>query len=1436
MSSLVFHAEQAAAAEARVNGCGSDDTRSYLEAELSQPVRDSIRALLRHHPRDPIRFLAHSLQEGHSRHQKTLFTTEATTATAAVDVFHSVTAHTSSPAHSAQHPSRSTTTTPPVSLVLHDGNTCEVRPVSADFARSDALHSSCLPAPSSFPSVLYREAASLHEVGLCLRQLRQLAPNAAVLLFVEAPAPTSTVFFYQGVAYACSLRYPTTAIRAQGDVTDEVQAALSTYGGAVQDFEAALRTTAADADPAVRVELLPSVQTNYLAAFDQITRALSDANAEGSLQHGSTTPPASSSSPPPSPSLSPLPSVLLVSYRANTARHTHARLLAAYGPYYEAAQRLALQALRQDQLERKKKFTFTFAMQYWTEVQRRREAANASTGNATAATASADLDLEVNETGSERANATKAAGECGGEKTHADAVPSSTAAKFLAKAKRVATRAAKRGLPTYDANQQAEDDVFLVVVRRLEHAAATLIQCVFRGHRARVRCQRERQLRQQETSSSADGYVALDEQQKKKAAQQRALSFGLDVVPPLLQASLERLSEEGASFRHIWTDLPTSPPPDSRRCWIYRPVQRTTKASNGDGAVPGHGKDEAKSSITRVREDWVQEELLIPPLRATEPRAHINLAQRFADYLAVAQCTVLPSTMQLFADSPGMSVLQRRAYDSVKSLCLTLFFVAYSELRQRGCASVPATFSQYMRELHSPVLTWFNVPHGSSLLLQSTREWSMAKERAAERAAAEVVRLQLSTHEAFLVAQSESKASTAAPGGGESGDGGEASEKAFTRLSSHVFLSLQPLLPASQWSRHVAELAGGFATSRGGTTTAPQHSADERSGIVHWWSGAAVPLCCVKNTPVAAVARWDAQLLDAAPAYDWFVPRVRSVAADAFTGGIADASKSCASRGAVAQCEAASSATTVIREWLRGDFAMAADEALAKYTRELLSEYSYLECNHVSRYRCGVQRSSSAATFIDVPHDAALVKYVAVSAANEAMKPVEAPLENSTRDGEDTLSTVTDSAVAPSCPIESHDRRERVMEAVVIKAAATRHNNPRQSPISASPRASVSGFGWSHSTSAQPSVSEAASVSSKDSQDEPAVMDKSTTLRHEDNESAVQSHHNTKEEKTSWSVQTVDEVASEVATTVTAATLRHTRRALRFVPGLEGARQLDDFVDLVVAAVATGNVGAPTCLVFALDITNEAFFALAAALVDHRLHGNRSVHSTSESASLSAGSDDTNVESDEHLRFLGGYHAILNDTLSDTSTADSTPKATPEKRPNTSVQLAVAHVSCLLNATTNTTADSAAAPSLHLLKRLKHALQRAEGAAVATSASSAADVQYYTTQATQLAEQYAWLVLLEWYLWSPHFPFTTANEFSPARRRSSARSPKSHGFAEVMQTATAALQWMEEMDPWAAAGIAAERCPDPFHRRYSNGLRRWDDRHYLCFGVYTDSG
>ena len=349
-------------------------------------------------------------------------------------------------------------------------------------------------------------------------------------------------------------------------------------------------------------------------------------------------------------------------------------------------------------------------------------------------------------------------------------------------------------------------------------------------------------------------------------------------------------------------------------------------------------------------------------------------------------------------------------------------------------------------------------------------------------------------------------------------------------------------------------------------------------------------------------------------------------------------------------------------------------------------------------------------------------------------------------------------------------------------------------------------------------------------------MDKSTTLRHEDSESAVQSHHTTKEEKTSWSVQTVDEVASEVATTVTAATLRHTRRALRFVPGLEGARQLDDFVDLVVAAVATGSVGAPTCLVFALDITNEAFFALAAALVDHRLHGSRSVHSTSASASLSAGSDNTNVESDEHLRFLGGYHAILNDTLSDTSTAGSTPEVTPEKRPNMSVQLAVTHVSCLLNATTNTTADSAAAPSLHLLKRLKHALQRAEGAAVATSASSAADVQYYTTQATQLAEQYAWLVLLEWYLWSPHFPFTTASEFSPARRRSSARSAKSHGFAEVMQTATAALQWMEEMDPWAAAGITAERCPDPFHRRYSNGLRRWDDRHYLCFGFYTDSG
>jgi hypothetical protein len=1406
---------------------GNPDAALYLEAALGKPVRSSIQAVLHQHPQDPIFFLAESLRAQHKHDHRPCGADAQVSLSAsahtAVDAFHSAIDQRITTVETAT----TQTAIPPLRLSLSDGNVCQVRALTTDFARAKARHGGCTqPPPSSFPLVLYREAASLFEVGSCLRQLHERAPHAPLLLFVEPPHPTSNTFFYEGMPYACtgdsasSQRPSSASAMSNPDVAAKVRASLASYGGAVQDFSDALRAAAADAVPTTRLEFFPSAQTDYLAPFDQMERALDDAEADSSKRAPAVCGQAGTQD---SRTPSSLPSVLLVSYRVETARHTHARVLAAYGPRFEAAQRRELLALRKEQLKRRRKFSFAFAMEYWGEVQRRRET---SSSNAAAAAKVAAVAATSDASDKEKSPAT------GDDTGAAAAVVAVKDTKELEKEKRVAARAAKRSLPAYDADQQAEDDVFLVVIRRLEHAAATRIQSVYRGHRARL-------LRHEKRAA-----LPADEQQPappcpvESVARCGTKACVADASPsllfPLARASLDSLCEEGKAFHHVWTDLPVSPPPDSRRCWIYRPVRRTAKAVPLQETCENTGptkpidlatQNEARvtPAPTRSREDWVQEELLIPPLRATQPRARINLTQRLVDYLALAQCTLLRETAQLFADTPGMSVLQRRSYDNVKSLCLTLFFIAYAELRQRDRRAVPETFSQYMREWHDDVLGWFKAPHEASLLLHTTMDSVTHGASAMGRPpAVELVEAQLRAHETFLVAH----------------DAASTADSALTRLSPHIFVAPQPLLPSSQWCKAVAHLATELQSTRGESATGATADVGAAShdgadvpvrDAVHWWSIAAVPMCSVEGVPVAAVRRWDTQQLAGAPAYDCFVPRLRTVAVDVVVGGVVSAAQASSSAAAVDDSAAAEVNWTnakqrVVSEWLQGDLTTASDQALVQHTRDCLACEGYLECYGVSPQCRGA--SPLPASFVDIPHHAVLEKSIAVKATAHVTPQDHALTEESVEvESETACSTLADSVVSRRRSMERKGGWQRVMEAVAMEVAASRRGSPRNSSVSLSPCERVGGFSQNRRASPQSSTNDTTPVTPPDLHEEPNMLrDKTATLKLEDVEALISTtaaatlHNHGKQKNQTWAVHCVDEVADVVAAHTPMITLHHTRRALRFVPGLCGAKQLDVFVEQVVNAL--GNTADGTaCLVLALDAASQAFFALAAVLVDHRLRSTRSSFATAASKAQHAGTT-IDVATDEHLTFLCGYHTLLDTALADTSAVGEPLTGTPKKQcnRNESVQAAITHVAHVLSAA------SAVAPPLHLLSRLKDALQHAE----ASSTTAASEMQYYTTLAVQLAEQYAWLVLLEWYLWSPHFKLSLPNSTLSGKRRLSKPAAEYCGFAEVVRSTPAAMQWIEQMDPWV---IAKERCPDHHHRCFSNGLRRWDDKHYVCFGV-----
>ncbi|KAH9601346.1 hypothetical protein LSM04_000273 [Trypanosoma melophagium] len=91
------------------------------------------------------------------------------------------------------------------------------------------------------------------------------------------------------------------------------------------------------------------------------------------------------------------------------------------------------------------------------------------------------------------------------------------------------------------------------------------------------------------------------------------------------------------------------------------------------------------------------------------------------------------------------------------------------------------------------------------------------------------------------------------------------------------------------------------------------------------------------------------------------------------------------------------------------------------------------------------------------------------------------------------------------------------------------------------------------------------------------------------------------------------------------------------------------------------------------------------------------------------------------------------------------------------------------------------------------------------------------TTIVQRIELYCWLILFQVFLSSQ----ATTSVFE---KKSELNLSSFAAFVDD----SAVRAWMDSIDPWQNNPT---RSPDPFHLRYTNGLRRWDDRNYIFHGV-----
>lgn len=1233
-----------------------------------------------------------------------------------------------------------------------------------------------------------------------------------LLVIVEPPSAPEEVVFLKGIPYVHrltqSLEQQARRHRAHRYGTDQEGPALQALQVLqralgeedVAGFEASLEEVFGEqgaalpshpSRPHTALVMLPSVQKNYMAAFDAI---------DAGFRQLARAPPGSLAA------ARPVPTVLHVSFNEEQAPLTVARIVAAFVPYYETAQLSRLAEMREESIAKARHYSLDFCKSYWREVHRRREAEDQLTAASVAARKRAGSGG-----GGGRAR-TRSPTPIGGNGSMS---PASTTGRLGASAVSVSATIPAAAAPppppvwtvaqqkVRDLRRQQEDTAFLAVLGSLKSLAVTRVQTNVRGCFSRRKCRSEATTPRTDAGRAATAALTMPYP---------------PTLPPLLFLVAQRLERVHGE---VFGNYAATPSPEPRELPTYIPERRRavpTKEESAPAAGAVAAAQDTSSEALHFPYEvqlWTMELVPVPPRRSCVRRAHFNPLARLLDYYRLCGCDALDEALLAQRQLGGLSTLQQRAYSRLKSVALDLLHVAHAELCHRNALPPDqCVFSNFVARYHGDVLAWFSQPHlVSSAALQQRRSDRVG---GGHGGAAPVVMAAPPAieHERVLVPGFTNLASgtTFPPRSGTPVTASMARPTQAVQIAAHLFLT-DAALPVAAYRDAVvgvaAVAAGGADGGGGGGEVALINLCPQPTVYV---AGHALVLA-----PVGA-----AQRVAGRPKSNQFVLRVNIESggqrqhdgvtivpsqppARALQFGAHRSRRHPTAEDEVAADgppQTASAADTVcpvpcspLRTHLGGTDLHTEEVALAQYLRGRLRDHGALQIHEPA----GDQTSSSPVHYTAALRSESLaLRCVSVADLCAALSPL------SSRGGtdRDSNASLSSAALVPRRPDRARVGRVTGVGSPLGSGACIPTAGPDQvtSPMSASRSALYRSAGpLLSSPSTSPTTSPLRTRAGlADPQTATAAPPRPLTFEDLDPAAIVPS-------------QTAFAALAQELAAVDSAMARLTYTHLWLPSGLAGdvwVQRLDAFVESTAVLLkqamrpseegewdATPRRGPAAVLLAAQpNCADQLVFVAAAALVSGAVDAWRAPRPPGIGGERAAPGNATSGSNGRPgaAGFLTGFYALLHTAVG---------------KAGVNVGECVAEVSRLLSELNALNSDAA-----WTLADIDELVRTAE------TTSNPADCRAAILTAAQRTEQFCWLLLLQVFLACPF----NHSGLDPSRM------VPLNPFGNFVQTLDGVKQWMQTMDPWADG---PERCPDSAHPRYSNGLRRWDCTNYICFGA-----
>lgn len=287
-------------------------------------------------------------------------------------------------------------------------------------------------------------------------------------------------------------------------------------------------------------------------------------------------------------------------------------------------------------------------------------------------------------------------------------------------------------------------------------------------------------------------------------------------------------------------------------------------------------EDEDTDDIDSESELWEMETVILPLKRQTKLLPHFNAIRRLMECEVLSNCNTIEEAMSLQNDCIGLSLLQRRAYDGYKSSVLNLLHIAFLELYHRE--KLPATvvtFGEYMQCFHMDVFAWLSAPHIFSRIdLQVSLKNENPLPVLCDREVMETERVLLAQVykegslyvSPYLKRENEDALQKQTL---------QEDEEQLVKNEGSLLVDLVRNIPSfSLWRCEGVYAAPAFLSEASWGTALQEISSQRSGGKVVWWSLHPNPAVYVNGEPLVLTTRHELQEVEGRPSFDEYVPRI----------------------------------------------------------------------------------------------------------------------------------------------------------------------------------------------------------------------------------------------------------------------------------------------------------------------------------------------------------------------------------------------------------------------------------------------------------------------------------------------------------------------------------------------------------------------------------